>query len=138
MIDLTTEFGARVAQRLSEEVIIWLVTVRFDGTPQPSPVWFLWDGQAFTIYSQPNTAKIRNIQQNPKVALHLDGDGRGGNIIVFTGKASIVPQAPLATEIPAYVEKYRSDIARIKMDPTSFAQRYSVALQVVPTSLRGH
>ncbi|MFQ5612516.1 MAG: hypothetical protein ACE5H9_10325 [Anaerolineae bacterium] len=40
-IDLSTEFGLRVARRLREERIIWLTTLRADQTPQPSPVWFL-------------------------------------------------------------------------------------------------
>jgi len=55
MIDLSTDFGARVARRLDDEIMIWLTTVRADGTPQPSPVWFLWIDQSILIYSQPNT-----------------------------------------------------------------------------------
>ena len=74
MIDTTSEFGTRVAQRLQQEGIIWLTTVRGDGTPQPSPVWFLWDGETFLIYSQPGAPKVRNIARSPKVALHLNGD----------------------------------------------------------------
>jgi hypothetical protein len=35
MIDLTTEFGRRVAQRLAEERIIWLTTMDAAGFPQP-------------------------------------------------------------------------------------------------------
>ena len=59
MIDLSTELGARVARRLEQELIIWLTTVRVDGTPQPSPVWFLWADQSLLIYSQPNKQKLR-------------------------------------------------------------------------------
>ena len=44
LIDSSTEFGKRVEQRLRDEQIGWIVTVGTDGTPQPSPVWFLWDG----------------------------------------------------------------------------------------------
>ena len=33
MLDESTEFGARVARRLSEEQLMWLTTVRADGTP---------------------------------------------------------------------------------------------------------
>jgi hypothetical protein len=40
MIDTAIPFGARVARRLQEERIIWLTTVRSNGTPQRSPVWF--------------------------------------------------------------------------------------------------
>ena len=119
MLDTGTEFGSRAARRLREELIIWLTTVRGDGLPQPSPVWFHWDGETFLIYSRPNTPKVRNIEGNSKVALNLDGDGRGG-------------------DIAAYIEKYRENIARIGMTPESFAADYSVAVRVTPTNLRGH
>ena len=66
MIDLSTEFGQRVQRRLTEERIIWLTTVSEGSTPQPRPVWFLWDGETFLIYSRPNTYKLRHIKHNAK------------------------------------------------------------------------
>jgi|SRR5947208_5338585 len=138
MLDTTTEFGARVERRLREERIGWLTTVGRDGAPQPSPIWFLWDGGTFLVYSQPKQLKLGNIERNPKVALHLDSDGLGGNIVVVTGEARIVRDVPPANEIPEYLDKYRSDIARIGMTPESFARAYSVAIRITPKKLRGH
>jgi PPOX class probable F420-dependent enzyme len=88
-IDTSTPFGARAERRLREEVIAWLVTVSPTGTPRPVPVWFLWQGESFLVYSRPDTAKLRNIERNTRVALHLDGNGRGGDIVVVTGDASL-------------------------------------------------
>src|SRR5262245_53163822 len=105
-LDTSTELGARVDRRLREEPVSCLPTVRPDGTPEPSPVWFLWDGQALLIYSQ-QTRKLRNIEANPRVALNFDGDSRGGNIIVISGQAEIASDAPAANEVPAYVQKYQ-------------------------------
>jgi PPOX class probable F420-dependent enzyme len=138
MIDTNTEFGARVARRLRDERIAWLTTVRPDGTPEPSPIWFLWDGQTFLIYSQPNTPKLRHIERSPKVAINLDGNGQGGDIVVFTGEARIVPDQPPANQVPEYVARYTEGFARIGMTPDTFAQAYSVAIRVTPTRLRGH
>src|SRR6266581_1156609 len=42
--DPSTPFGERVARRLRDERLIWLTTVDAKGIPQPTPVWFLWDG----------------------------------------------------------------------------------------------
>ena len=138
MIDLTTEFGRRVVRRLEEERLIWLTTVDSKGVPQPRPVWFLWDGQRFLIYSRPHTFKLKHIARNPQVALHLDGDGLGGNIMVFTGEASLAPDAPPANEVPAYVQRYQPGFARIGMSAEEFAKSYSIAMRITPTSLRGH
>lgn len=137
-VDTSTAFGSRVLRRLQEEEVIWLVTVSADGTPQPSPVWFLWDGETALIYSQPNTPKLRNIERQPRVALHFDGDGQGGDIIVLTGTAAIDPAAPPATAVPLYLEKYRARISNIGMDPERFAAGYSVAIRFTPTRMRGH
>jgi len=137
MIDLSTDFGARVARRLDNEIMIWLTTVRADGTPQPSPVWFLWADGELLIYSQPNTQKLRNIARSPKVALNFNSDGHGGNIVVFAAEARIDEGAPPANEVAAYIEKYRAGIASLGATPESFAQSYSVALRVRPTKVRG-
>ena len=49
------------------------------------------------------------------------------------GTAEIAEDAPPATEVPGYVEKYRDAIARIGFDPDGFARAYSVAIRVTPT-----
>ena len=138
MIDTSTPFGARAERRLQEEPIAWLVTVQPDGMPQPVPVWFLWESETFLIYSRPATPKLRNIARNPRVALHLDGNGRGGDIVVVTGEASVSEGEPPADRVPAYVVKYAELIELNGWTPQSFAEDYSVALRVRFGSLRGH
>jgi PPOX class probable F420-dependent enzyme len=137
LIDTSTQFGARAERRLREALIAWLVTVSRGGTPQPVPVWFLWEGDSFLIYSKPDTSKLRNIERNPKVALHLDGNGRGGDIVVVTGEAS-VSDDPSADQVPAYVEKYRELIDGNGWSPHVFATDYSVPIRVRFGALRGH
>ncbi len=137
-LDTTTDFGARVKRRLGKELIGWLTTVGDDRTPQPSPVWFLWEDGRILIYSQPDTPKLRNIARNPRVSLNLDGDGQGGDIVILTGEAAIDAAAPRADAVPAYLAKYRTEIDGIGMDPRSFSEAYSVAVRMTPTKLRGH
>ena len=47
--------------------------------------------------------------------------------------ADIVEDAPSATELPEYIEKYRAAIARIGYDPEGFARAYFVCITVTPT-----
>jgi len=137
-LDTSTPFGARVERRLQEDIVVWLTTVGGAQTPQPSPVWFLWDGETILIYSQPTTPKLRNIERTPRVALNFDGDGDGGDIIVLTGDARIATDQPPADQVPAYVAKYQDGIRGLGMSPKQFAQGYAVAIRVTPTTLRGH
>ena len=135
--DPATPFGARVAQRLRDDAVIWLTTVAADGTPQPNPVWFLWDGHSVLVYNQPTARRLVHVRRHPQVALHFDSNGQGGDIIVMTGEARLCPEEPLADQVPAYVDKYRDLIARIGHDPTSMAAAYSVALRITPARVRG-
>jgi PPOX class probable F420-dependent enzyme len=138
MFETTTEYGQRVTRRLQQERILWLTTVDSHSRPQPRPVWFFWDGETFLIYSRPETAKLRHILHNPNVALNLDGDGMGGDIIVINGVATIDETGLPAASAPDYIEKYSSGFERIGLTAAQFAETYSVAVRVTPTNLRGH
>jgi hypothetical protein len=54
-------------------------------------------------------------------------------VVRVESTAEIVEDAPPATEVPEYVEKYRDAIARIGFDPDGFARAFSGALRVSPT-----
>ena len=134
-IDTSTAAGAHAAERLRDDIIAWLTTVRPSGQPDTAPVWFLWDGEQIIVYSRPNTAKVRNVAANPRVSLVIDDTRGGGDVIRVEGTAAIAEQHPPATDIPEYLAKYRDGIARIGMDPSSFARDYSVMMHITPTKI---
>lgn len=136
-IDTSTEFGARVAHHLLADQVVWLTTVGADLTPQPSPVWFLRDGETALVYSQPNTPKIRNIAQRPRVSLSFNSTPYGDDVVVLTGDAWLDSDAPAADALPAYIAKYADGLASLGMSPEAFAREYSAAIRVRPTKLRG-
>lgn len=136
MLDSNTPQGARAIARLIDEKIIWLTTVRHSGQPQTSPVWFLFQNGEFLVYSLPGTARTANLEANPLVSLHLDGNGEGGDIVSIEGKAHIDPAAPPSNQVAAYQEKYAGFIARNGWTPDSFAADYPVAIRIVPTRSR--
>src|SRR5579872_2897910 len=67
--DQSTPFGERVARRLHNDRLIWFTTVDAKGTPQPTPVWFLWDDETSTIlmYSRADARRLAHVQQNPRI-----------------------------------------------------------------------
>jgi PPOX class probable F420-dependent enzyme len=138
LVDTSSEFGRRADRRLHEEKLGWLTTVDSAGTPQPIPVWFLWDGaDSILVYSRPDTPKLRAIDRNPRVSLNLDGNGTGGDIVVALGTAAVSDDPP-AHELPEYVEKYGPLISRNGWTPESFAADYSVPIRVRVSRVRGH
>jgi PPOX class probable F420-dependent enzyme len=136
MLNLDNPAHAAAAGRLREEPIIWLTTVTEAGQPQSTPVWFWWGGQEFLIYSVKDGRKVRNIAANPRVSLHLDGDGRGGGNVILEGTARLDPAAPRADTVTAYIGKYRSFIDSYGWTPESFADDYPHAIRVTVTHTR--
>ena len=61
MLDPSKQAHAHADRRLRSEQVAWLTTVRADGQAQSTPVWFLWDGETFLLYSQPGAQKVRNL-----------------------------------------------------------------------------
>lgn len=137
MIDEGTEFGARVARHLREEIVVWMTTVTPSGAPLPMPVWFVWDGADSVLMFSQDGARIRNIEANPRVTLNFGGDGHGGDIVVLSGRAAVERDTPPADEVPEYLAKYDERIARLGMTPAVFAGEYHVPVRIRLTKLRG-
>jgi PPOX class probable F420-dependent enzyme len=138
VIDDSSEFGARAARHLTDDLVVWLTTVSARGAPLPMPVWFHWDGdESVIVYSQPGT-RVRNLESNPHVTLNFPGDGRGGDIVVLSGTATLDRDGPGADGDADYLAKYDEHIARIGHTPESFANRYSVPVRIRLDRLRGH
>lgn len=137
MIDFTSRLGRRVNRRLRNEKIIWLTTVDADQRPQPRPVWFHWDGQTVLMFSERNTAKLRHIPQNPKVALNFNTDEDGDNVAVLLGEARILSNPPPATRVNVYLRKYKQGIKDIGMTVPQFTSSFAVPILFSPQSMRG-
>jgi PPOX class probable F420-dependent enzyme len=134
-----TQFGARVRERLRSEPLIWLTTIGADGTPQPNPVWFLWedDADAVLIYNANAAHRVAHVAARPHVSLHFNTDSGGGDVVVFAGVAERAGDAPPNDEHAAYLAKYDELIVEIGSDREKFARDYSVALRIRLTKVRG-
>ena len=135
LLDKTTAEGRRVQKRLEKELIIWLATLGKDGRPHAVPVWFLWDGKSFLIYSVPGQ-KVKDIEANPNVQLHFNTNPDGDDVVRIDGDAARLQRYPLAYKIPNYIRKYARLIKGYEWEPEGFSRQYHIALRVRPTRLR--
>ena len=126
------EFTERIERRLADDLIAWLTTVTPTGRPAPRPVWFVWDGAAIIIYSLNNGAKLRHIQANNQVAVHFNTTADGGDVVVISGRAELVPDAPAPTRFPGLLDKYAATIEEMGQTPQWYDDEYGVGLRVTP------
>jgi PPOX class probable F420-dependent enzyme len=135
LLETTTASGKRAQRRLEKEIVIWLATVGADGSPHAVPVWFWWDGASFLIYSVPGQ-KVKDIEANPKVALHLNTTPDGGDVFRVDGSAKRLRRQPPAYKVPGYIRKYAGLIKSYAWKPEGFSRDYHVALRVMPARFR--
>jgi len=129
-------FTTTTLDRFSTEHIIWMTTVNGKGQPQTSPVWYLWDGEVFWVYSLDPTGRLNNLAVNPKVSLNLNCDDAGSDIVTIDGEAEVVADAPSAAEAEAYVDRYRDRMERGWGGPERFAAKYPTAIRITPKRVR--
>jgi len=129
------ELSEEVLERLRADLVVWLTTVDPDGQPQTSPVWFLWQGDTFLLYSQPHATKVRNLRANPRVALTLRTDEMASSYVTFEGKAAL-PEGPRGDEVPAYLQKYEPLISGEGWTVEWMTGEYSQPVVVTPTRVR--
>lgn len=134
-LDLNQPKHAHVDARLRAETILWLGTVRPDGRPHLVPVWFLWDGESISIYSQPDAQKLRNLAANPAVTVALEALDEGGDVAIIEGEAQIAAVADAPAVAAAYIDKYAAAIADLGYTPEGMLAAYSRLIRVTPRRL---
>jgi PPOX class probable F420-dependent enzyme len=130
-LDTRTARGKHIEARLKKGLIIWLATVGRDARPHVVPVWFLWDGRSFLVYSVPGQ-KVRDVEGNPNVALHMDTDPEGEDVIRIDGEAKLLARAKPAYKVPDYIRKYARLVKSYGWTPESFSAQYHVAIRIRP------
>jgi PPOX class probable F420-dependent enzyme len=141
-LDESLPGAAHAEDRLRGDEMIWLTTMRADGQPQTSAVWFHWDGTDFLLVSQPAAPKLRNIAGDPRVSLNLNGSGYGTDLVVVEGRAEVVPDYasgpwPERARIDAYYAKYERTLREsLGSTAAEMARAFSTALRITPTRWR--
>lgn len=109
------------AGKLGSQQNIWFGSVRPDGRPHLSPVWFVWYEEKIYIGTDPKSVKVRNIRQNPQVVLALED---GAHPVICEGAAQII-QPPLSEGLlAAFYTKYEWDLKR--------EEQYNQVVEVTP------
>ncbi len=83
----------------------WMTTLRRDGSPHTTPVWFVLVDETFWIASSTLNVKVKNILRDSRVSLAIDGTG--ARPYVAEGRASVhktIRDLPLLVAL--LVEKY--------------------------------
>ncbi len=96
-----------IEARLGREMSVWIVTVRTDGRPHMTPVWYIWLDDQIYFATGTDTQKFANLRHNQKVALALpDAD----SVIILEGEAHAADDRKMIDKLGEYFyHKYEWD-----------------------------
>ncbi|MEU9785743.1 pyridoxamine 5'-phosphate oxidase family protein [Streptomyces phaeochromogenes] len=108
MSDLVVPPGDAVRDRLARERNVWLCTVRPDGSPHLTPVWFVFLRDRWWIGVDGVSVKVRNLERFSRVSLALED---GTSPVVAEGEA-VLRRGLFPEEIKdAFAAKYEWDVS---------------------------
>jgi PPOX class probable F420-dependent enzyme len=122
----------RIKSRLENDIVVWLTTVTPKGRPAPRPVWFVWDGSAIIVYSLNDSAKLRHIRTNNQVAVNFNSSTEGGDVVVISGTAEQLADAPPPSQFPGLLDKYAPQIEQMGQASQWYDDNYGIALRITP------
>lgn len=137
LADLPRDQQSYVENRLRSNLMAWLSTVRPEGQPDLVPVWYLLRGdETILVYSQSGKRKLRNIQQNPNVALGLDVTDIGRDVVRIEGTARVDPAVGPPHGNADFIAKYAERIGALFDGPEHFGQLFSTPVVITPRRVR--
>jgi PPOX class probable F420-dependent enzyme len=83
-----------------------LATIREDGTPQVTPVWFDYDGEFLYVDSAEGRLKDRNIRRDPRVTLEIQDPANPYRYIEIRGVVEVVTKDGAVEMIDKLSMKY--------------------------------
>jgi len=92
--------------RLGRELSIWISTVRHNGRPHLTPVWYVWLEDRIYVATGTDTQKFANLRGNQTVALALpDAD----SVIILEGEAHAADRKTSDKLAEYFYNKYEWD-----------------------------
>jgi len=101
------QLEAFLGQRFPTPLAV-VATLRRDGSPTLTPVWFRWDGEAFLVWTSETRSWVRNLLRDPRVALSVQTFEPPYPAVVARGLASVESNhdQDILSEIRAITERY--------------------------------
>ena len=82
--------AAEIAEFLAGPIVARVASIDADGMPYITPVWEEWDGDAMWIVPRERAVWVKQIQQNPNVAVSCALDVSPYTRVLMRGQAEIV------------------------------------------------
>ncbi len=133
---MNTELTERQQRFVAKPRIAVLASVRADGSPHTSPVWYRYEDGAFLVSIDRGSQKHRNVERDARVELCIDDRERAPfHTVIVRGRARIEPQASAEWRLALAVHYLGEEMGARYVEGTPAAD--GVLLRIVPETIAG-
>ncbi|MCW2541440.1 MAG: Pyridoxamine 5-phosphate oxidase-related FMN-binding protein [Frankiales bacterium] len=104
-----SEIPAGYEELLVRPLIGHLATVRPDGAPSVTPMWYAWDGELLRFTHTTKRTRLRNIEHNPHVSLSVVDPEQPYRYLQARGIVEDVEADPTGAFYVELAERYGMD-----------------------------
>ena len=119
---------------LNRSLIATLVTLRQDGSPHATPVWYMYEDGKFYMGADQETLKVRNIKRDDRVSLCISTHNEPYQYITVDGTCEIVKGDPKGT-LPRISVRYLGEKRGKAYEEEMAPRDKSVMLVITPTKI---
>jgi PPOX class probable F420-dependent enzyme len=106
-----------------------LATLNKSGSPQLTPIWYMYDGGKIIINTAAGRVKHRNVLRDPRVALLVDEEYR---YVSISGRARVAKERDPNKDIETLAMKYTGEQKGRKAARETYWKQERVSIEIVP------
>ena len=118
-------------QFLSGKCLANLATLKRDGSPQVSPVWYQYRDGKFFVSTAGFAAKARNVRRNPRVSVSIASPGEPFAYVLVHGRARVTNDDMAAT-VTSIAVRYQGDEAGRAFAQEVLKSTDNVLIEITP------
>jgi PPOX class probable F420-dependent enzyme len=107
---MTVELPPSHADMLDRPLFAHLATIRPDGSPQSSVMWFAWDGRRVRFSHTSTRQKYRNLLADGRVSFHVQDPDNAYRTLEVRGRVESMDPDPDAAFYRTLQRRYGSDV----------------------------
>ena len=123
-----------IREFLRRPLTVSFTTIRPDGSPHVTPIWFEYADGKFYCWMDSSTIKVRNVSRNPHVALCIATHDEPYKYVIAEGVCEITREGA-SERAHSISTRYQGEERGDEFAKQNFNQGSSVLLVVTPTRL---
>ena len=122
-------FDSKAEAFLNEVHFARLATVKKNGAPHLTPIWYMYEDGKLLVNTTPSRVKYRNIEREPRVSLLVDD---AYSYLIVEGRARVAKERDAKRDIETLAIRYHGEDKGRKSAREIYWKMPRVSLEIMP------